>query len=347
MHKSLLILSTLLGVSFSQAQIEVPQTQKALYTPIEATWCGYCGKNGIPTTASIYNQVSDKAIFMGLQPSSSSNLYAPKASAIVNNIGGVTGYPSIALNSELIGVLHGGVQSQLISGINSTYNSTETDVNAGFEWYRTYDSLIVNTNTTFFNTIEGEFQTGVYITEDSIYEYQSNYDDNIPNGNIYHFHVMRDVLSESSFGVSTGSGNMTAGTEITKRFAIKWNSDWDENNIHINTVVWKKDGSSFEYINANNIGEKLANPTIGIEETKVQKTLSIFPNPSSNAIHISAEFNLQNIKIVNSLGEEVLIMDKQDRKKIKIDISNLTPGLYLVNGKDEKGNRLTQKFLKK
>jgi hypothetical protein len=346
MYKSLLSLGALLTVSLTQAQISVPQVQKSLYTPIEATWCGFCGKNGIPTTAEVYSEVSDKAIFMGLQPSNTSALYAPKASSIVNKIGGVSGYPSIALNFDLIGVLTPGKKTQLINGINDKYNATETDVNAGFHWYKTDDSLVVLTNTKFFNELEGEFKTGVYITQDSIWEYQTNYDANIPNGNIYHFHVMRDVMSSDAFGVATGSGTVTSGTEIVKRHAIEWNADWDINNIHINTVVWKTNGSAYDFKNANNVGQKIQEPGLSINDELQINQINVFPNPSSGVIKISSKYELQNIEIFDSKGSKVAHYQKNSNPLKSIDISNLKSGFYILKGSDKKGNSFSNSIIK-
>jgi hypothetical protein len=61
------------------------------------------------------------------------------------------------------------------------------------------------------------------------------------------------------------------------------------------------------------------------------KNLSIYPNPVSNKINIQSGTDLQNatIKIVNALGEEVLVPFLNNYSEL--DVSNLKNGIYFLN----------------
>ena len=71
---------------------------------------------------------------------------------------------------------------------------------------------------------------------------------------------------------------------------------------------------------------------------------SMFPNPASDRLHISAKETIQNADIFNVLGKKVMSVDVNDTKT-SINISNLSSGIYLV--KYNVGNTTgTAKFIK-
>lgn len=326
-------------------QIEVPEVQKSLYGSVDATWCGNCGQVGIPTTASIYSQVSDKAVFFELHASSSSALYSPTAEALSDEFG-VSSYPSVTLNGVLEGSLNGSIENQLVNDINTNYDGSSTPVNAGFEWSVEGDSLFVTTNTKFFEELTGEFYTGVYISQDSIWEFQANYDPNIPNGDIYHFHILRDVLSSDVHGKQTGMGTLSAGTEITETHKIKIDPSWDLNHIHINTIVWEKNGNDFTFKNANNVGQALT-PNLSVEDYSTSAQVTLYPNPTANKVNVlTADLGLNTIEIIDNLGRAVQTYTIDGASEIQLDVTALTPGLYHISGTTDQGKRFNQRLIK-
>lgn len=80
---------------------------------------------------------------------------------------------------------------------------------------------------------------------------------------------------------------------------------------------------------------------VGIDENKENVSLSMYPNPAMNQLTIETELNgSAHLKIINILGK--VIMEKQiTQNKTEVDISALTPGIYLANI----GNSV-QKFIK-
>ncbi len=326
-------------------QIEVPEVQKSLYGSVDATWCGNCGRDGIPTTASIYSQVNDKAVFFELHASTSSELYAPKAQTLSDEFG-VSSYPSVTLNGVLQGPLNASIENQLVTDITNNYNATSTDVNAGFEWMVEGDSLFVTTNTAFFEELTGEFYTGVYITQDSIWEFQANYDPNIPNGDIYHFHILRDVLSDDVHGVPTGSGTIAADTEIMANHKMKIDPSWDLNNIHISTIVWQKEGSDFTFKNTNDIGEALTS-NLSLEDVNVSAQISLFPNPGTDLVNLTTNDHiLREVQITDNLGRIITVYNTLGISQMQLDVSQLNTGVYYIVGKTDNGRVFNKPFIK-
>ncbi|WP_170134764.1 T9SS type A sorting domain-containing protein [Marinirhabdus gelatinilytica] len=90
-----------------------------------------------------------------------------------------------------------------------------------------------------------------------------------------------------------------------------------------------------------------ANP-LGIGETVLSETISLYPNPASNIVSIatSAPFT-SSIRIYDALGKLVhLEKDKQITLGATLDISKLQPGVYYVRFNSEKGTA-TKKLIVK
>ena len=83
----------------------------------------------------------------------------------------------------------------------------------------------------------------------------------------------------------------------------------------------------------------------GISENNSDNTLKIYPVPASSYIMIEAE-NIKKIKIFDSKGCLVKKMSVSTSSKVKIDISDLPSGTYLVETKDVRCNKKQGKFVK-
>ena len=92
------------------------------------------------------------------------------------------------------------------------------------------------------------------------------------------------------------------------------------------------------------IGTYVVGNTAGVE-SNVLLGFSMYPNPASNRLNISATETIQNAEIYNILGKNVMSVNVNDTK-VSLDISNLAAGIYIVkyNANDKIG---TAKFIKK
>jgi hypothetical protein len=72
--------------------------------------------------------------------------------------------------------------------------------------------------------------------------------------------------------------------------------------------------------------------------------LSMYPNPASDRLNISAKETIQNADIFNVLGKKVMSLDINKNSE-SIDVSNLTSGIYLVKY-NVNGTTGTAKFVK-
>jgi hypothetical protein len=87
---------------------------------------------------------------------------------------------------------------------------------------------------------------------------------------------------------------------------------------------------------------QIAEPT-GIKKVK-QGDLHIYPNPAVDVLYLSIQDQLRRIDIYNSMGQLVKSIDNSERK---IDISDLNPGMYMLNVTDMGDTVYKSKFIKK
>lgn len=83
----------------------------------------------------------------------------------------------------------------------------------------------------------------------------------------------------------------------------------------------------------------------GISENNSDNSLKIYPVPASSYIMIEAE-NIKKIKIFDAKGCLVKKMSISSSSKVKVDISDLPSGTYLVETKDVKCNKKQGRFVK-
>jgi hypothetical protein len=89
------------------------------------------------------------------------------------------------------------------------------------------------------------------------------------------------------------------------------------------------------------------NQDVDVLSTNRQK-ITIYPNPTDNQLNIAVfkQFKDINVKIINTLG--CIVIDKSDKNtsELKIDVSQLKKGVYLIKY-TLNGEIFTSKFIKK
>jgi len=68
----------------------------------------------------------------------------------------------------------------------------------------------------------------------------------------------------------------------------------------------------------------------GINDHESNVTISVYPNPVTETLFVNATKNIAKVNIINQMGEMVIHQNISNRNDIKLDVSNLTSGLYLV-----------------
>ncbi|MFC6267395.1 LamG-like jellyroll fold domain-containing protein [Frigoriflavimonas asaccharolytica] len=83
------------------------------------------------------------------------------------------------------------------------------------------------------------------------------------------------------------------------------------------------------------------NATLATTENTIKtKDISIYPNPAKDFVNIQSENKVQTVEIYNMAGQKVL-----ETREMKINTSNLKPGVYMVKIKDVDNQISSQKLI--
>lgn len=77
--------------------------------------------------------------------------------------------------------------------------------------------------------------------------------------------------------------------------------------------------------------------------------INVFPNPANQQLNVEVGSNhvaLQEIRIINMYGKEVLQLNKINQSNVVINTSDFPVGLYVLEIKDQSGNTTTRKVAK-
>ncbi|MEM7084803.1 MAG: choice-of-anchor B family protein [Bacteroidota bacterium] len=148
------------------------------------------------------------------------------------------------------------------------------------------------------------------------------------------FYVLEDFVASGDVSATdncttslTIAQNPAAGTELTEGvYTISFETSDDEGNTS---------NCSFELTVVE---------ILSVENPTLSKGLSIYPNPSSDMIHIiSANKNLTHIGIADISGKLLFSVSNLDADRQTIDISTLAQGIYFMQINGE----VTKKIIKK
>ena len=114
--------------------------------------------------------------------------------------------------------------------------------------------------------------------------------------------------------------------------------------IALGDVIPNKANIFFDYneaIETNTATTTIVN-VLAVDENYLLD-FSVYPTPTENILHISSKTEIVKIEFFNKLGQKI----KETTTESKIDVSNLTQGLYLVKVEDANGNYGVKKIVKK
>ena len=106
-----------------------------------------------------------------------------------------------------------------------------------------------------------------------------------------------------------------------------------------------KGGDTGVVLYIDNIVTTITASSLGIEEINLQDSasISLFPNPANDFITVKSSSEIVSMKTVNMLGQIVII---QTGNSNNLNISTLSPGLYVLKLVDSKGLKTQKQFIK-
>src|SRR5690606_35963085 len=172
------------------------------------------------------------------------------------------------------------------------------------------------------------------------------------DGNI----VLASAIMSSGGDIGNHYGNFDSWiTKLNLNGEIIWEKSYGGNELELvnkikitnnEQLIFAGTSASNDFDLTNNYGfrdawvVKLAPEQMSTSESNSTE-ISIFPNPVKNILNFSEKLN--DIQIFNLAGQRVLnVSDKNS-----INVSPLNPGTYLLKAKNQKGENIQLKFIKK
>lgn len=199
-----------------------------------------CGTFGIDLLDQVKAANPPNCFFISVHPNSTDTLFEPSGIDIVSSFT-VSGFPDFGVG-EQASLL---TQSNILNAISN--ENLETPQGAiDIDYSTTLDSIIVVIYGKFYVSDTSSYFVSAYVIEDNVVSPQVG-----QSATYNHQHVLR-----ASSGPS-GIGQLINPFPINKnsfkiRTGIYRNPVWNIANISVVGVLWRQNGTDFEFINSNN-----------------------------------------------------------------------------------------------
>ncbi len=304
MNKRILLLLLPMCFTFMAMGQEAPEVQKSLVNKVTATWCPSCGTWGWTLFSDLVDDNSEKALVIATHYSG--DLAIPAATEMATNFG-ASGQPRFMLDGSDQNATSASADTKRIEikdAIDANYLMAPV-VNSGIVANitdETLNLLTVNVKSKFFQAASGEYYIGAYIVEDGVIANQSQ-----QGPNAVHKNVLRANIGATTFGESLASGDIAMDTEIDHQFTMQLDDSWNQENLTIATIIWEKEGSTYNFVNTNSaIITEVMTTSVGdlapaMVEFSVQPTVS---NGQSNIVLNTSERQEKiDLQVYNQLGQ--------------------------------------------
>lgn len=337
--KKILLLS-ICAVVFTNASAQVPKkVATSLVHKVTATWCGPCGAWGWTLADELIAGTTGKALYMNLYASSSTSMqnnwfYNATAIAAATQIT-FAGYPDFGnnfinhtkKNTTTSGINTTGIKSDIFAAVNAFALTTPVASPAN-SMTITGSTINVDARVKFWSATSGDYYLAAYMIEDGALNLQ-----NSQTGTVAHHDVLRGSMSTSAWGELIASGSIAANAYYKKTFTFTiTDSKWDKAKMKIYTILFKKVGSTYEFVNVSaNEAPTSINSVAGVNEVKLS------PNPSmgdNTTVSIqSTESQNLNISVVDMTGRVVYSEAHNivvGQNNLNIPSGNFAQGMYQV-----------------
>lgn len=314
---------------------------RAIVFKFTETWCGPCGSWGWQTAEDVISQLADKGFYIGVMGSSSpSGMNANCADELADNFS-IQGYPTFQVSDN------GNSQtaSQVMSLVNA-FAATTPLASPAAVYSISGSTLNVNTKTKFWSAASGEFYTVAYVVEDGVMATQNG-----QSGTVAHHYIMRGSMAttNSYWGTSVASGSIAANAEYSRNFSMSLNSAWNKSKLSVYVATYKKNGSTYQFINSAKANSGSAT---SVAEISGLESFQLYPNPSTGNTHLKAELKnatTVTVRITDQLGRAVYTSEKlhlnSGSNNIRIPSEGFAGGVYMVALIAEDGKMNTQRLV--
>lgn len=198
-----------------------------------------CGSFGINLLDQVKATNPANTYFISVHPNGSDTLFAAPGIDIASAFQ-VSGFPDFGV----------GDQSSLLTqnAINNAIDAEALETAQGgieVNYTTTIDSIIVTMYGKFYTSDTSTYFATSYIVESNIISPQVG-----ASASYNHQHVLRAASGTSGMGVQINTLPILNGESFKIRHGIYRDPSWNMANITVVAVLWRLNGTDFEYINA-------------------------------------------------------------------------------------------------
>ncbi len=324
------------------------------------TWCAWCPRGAV----SLKNMDSKyHGYFQGIAVHNNDPMEDFTWDAGLNNK--ISGYPS-SLVDRGSDVDPSAMDKDFLQRIIQAPKGVFT---AGAQWNESSRELKVSLKTTLTADISGNYKLVCALVEDSVTGTTGGYNQSnayaggsngvmggfealanpVPASKMVYDHVGR-FISPSFNGLNNAYGSSgKLGDTFVHNFTFPINTGWNFNRMHIVGMFIDPTGS---IDNGYSISTTDALSGIFLNGTEVLATkeqrkssVKISPIPAQNTLTVTVNNRYQHIDIYTINGVLITSISPSNSSEVSIDISQFTPGIYLLQVQMENGYT-TKKFIK-
>ena len=232
--------------------ITLEETNKPVFFDYTSTGCPGCGSWGAPTFETIADRLESSIVPVAVHIKYGDPMITGASEAIAANRTGQFYTPQLWVNNNNAMVLagssiNGNASAEKINTEIESFQNAETTLAVGVSHAINDDKITIRYKTKALENLDGEYWIGVYVMENGILYRQSSGAENP----FEHNHVIR-VSNSGGFGDLLGESGLTQDSEIEKTVTLTLLEEWNTENLYATAIVWKKEGSNYVVVNANN-----------------------------------------------------------------------------------------------
>lgn len=108
-------------------------------------------------------------------------------------------------------------------------------------------------------------------------------------------------------------------------------------------LLWYQDDTIGRFVPDSTV---IGSCNTSIAQMSPVQTVSIFPNPVLHNLTINAEMPIKSLKLINIYGQQIIKRQDLQTGEMDVDISSLSPGIYLLQVISEDNHYYVKKVIK-
>lgn len=224
--------------------VQVLEKQNSFVVKFTATWCEPCGSWGVPAFEQLANAYKGKILAVTAQVND--DLTTPLNSGFTSGMDAKYNYggtPNFAVNNQMIGTNYTQANSIITTNADlkpQIATNLKYTIGAG----PNQGKLNINLYIKAFEDMTGEYFAATYVVAKKIKAYQNGI-----GPDHEHTKVVLDIVNASVWGDPIKEGKITKGEVIHKPIIFAYDPSWNLSEISLQTVIWKKVGVNYEFVN--------------------------------------------------------------------------------------------------